>query len=334
MIQCSPEAFRALSSREFHLKLRVTWRLTYGDGGIDITDRILSGEMGAISRSLAPFLAGYNASTIGLSIANDDGAFSPYLTTSHLAGGPNNYWGSEIVIEEGVELPDGTFEYLPVTVGRVQEAVFRPGRVEVQAMDILEILKRLPLGEEVRMVGVHPTSAFPIGLNPLLSDFIVDNSWVESGSVATSSRSWSHADKICDGAGWLLSGGFAKGAPLGWAAAEIARSALATLVALEDGTVSIVSEVMPYRWGDDRAAGDIFFPEVFGGDTAAGFQFLETLDTHCTEVIVNYQGAYAAYRATTDEYRVGRIVREVSMPLCARGSQAQWGARLDRKSVV
>lgn len=323
MIAAGAGTYEALQARKLALRVRVFWRVNSRTPGIDITDRVVQ-PIATISRTLAPFLAGFSSSGTTLTLRNDDGRLTTGADGAYLRNGPRGYNLTEIVIEQGIASgPGGEFEYFDVFTGSVEWVRYRVGELEVKIASKTDVLRQIPMPEEYSF-GNYSSAAYPRTLALFFTNAVSVYTPYTAADVGGADYNFAHG--VMEDLGWNVAGSFGRGASFGKAWEEFARSHLMTLAELEDGRFTYLSEILPRTASNDRTASATTFH--FDEKNAVGWELVPGMRSTATEVVVEYAGSSVSYRDSADETTYGWIPASVSMPFLRSGAAAAWSARL------
>jgi hypothetical protein len=329
MISVDPETWLALNEDEFALRPKVTWHIGGGANAIDVTDRVLIDQLGPVTRSLSPFLGGYRVSECIVTLRNDDGKFTTKDSGSYLALGPEYYYRTKMIVQEGVRRLDGTWEYIDVFTGRVDSINTLPGVIEIKLLDEVVTAMSIPMPEDYAIPLMADAGLFGLTKSAIsiMGNLLVNYTYLTS-DVTDASTGGILAFRGVQFS-WPLSGIVNRGTSIGMAAGAVIRSCLGTMIATENGMVDVVNEYLPRNtvstggtWGGDY--GTIAFDE----SNSWNYEYMEPIALFASEVVVSYQSSSIAYRDTAVETQIGRHSAHVDMPFCQHAAFAHWAARL------
>lgn len=324
MISASAETLTALSQKQIALKVRVIWYLNAGASPTDVSDRVL--DMSPVQRTLAPFLGGFGISDCTFTLRNNDGRFNRSADQSHFRLGPSRYHLTKVTIEQGIRDAEGAWEYFPVFAGRVQWVRFVRDSIEVKIVSQFTILRALPMPEEYQFGEMH-LGGFPYALELNFPAVVTGFANLTAADLDDGAKDYEFVTGMERPSGWTMTGTIPQGASIGRSLEDLARSILCTAIENEAGKLTFVPEVWPRTWCG-LSQGSAIFPVRFDETNAAGFEFVEGLQTTATEVVVHYQGTNMRYRRAADETYSGRISVNISCPYMTHGHTAGWAARM------
>lgn len=327
MIQATPEAYKELVSPSFRLKTKVTWRLDRStSGGIDITERVTS--ISTVRYSMGQFLGPFEPVGLSMTIANDDERFTTGKSGGYIEGGPADYYLTELSIQQGPVLPDGSVEYKDVYTPRIQNIIPNKGAgtVELQLIGPLGVMDLTPLPEDFSFGSESGLSDLYEPIEDVLKE-LADFTFLDSATIfKTTSPGWEQINDWLIGSGWPIVGSVRRNESVADVAAELAKSCLATLVETEDGKLDLLPRLLPRVFGATMVDIDIPDPlDDLAGSPATNF--VEGVQLSASEVNAEYAGTAMKYRDATAE-SVGRIPKVVSLGFARLAYQAAYAARL------
>jgi hypothetical protein len=322
MIDVPQAALDALVGPTLSVRLRATWKLWGGNEALPVTDRIIS--ITPFVRQISAYMAGSSVTPCSVMLDNSDGALDMGATSSHVQDAMG-YLNSIMTIEEGIVGADGVTYYYPIYTGRVHQAIYSGGRVEVLMRDVMAVLLQSPIPSPYTVPLNDGTSQKDTSIVQALED-VIALSGISTTVVDTDAVTTNISNGLRD-AGWILSGTVTSGVVLGDVIQGLAASCLCTAVSTESGKLRLLPE-WPEFVGHDYHMWRDRPGLVFDASNSSEWTFSQIVDAIATEIVVEYQGTSVAHRDTTSEALVGRQSRRASMPFCGRGHQAMEAARI------
>lgn len=329
MIHLSPAAWRILTSGTYSLRRRVKWSIGRGVGSVDVSDRIVT--ISPPTRATGLFLSPFQTSECMINLRNDDGIFTSRNQNGYFPAGPTDYYLTKISYELGVPFEDGTVEYFPVYAGRVRYTDNVRGNVEVKVQDNLSIVSSKALPTDYTITSVDGSNnATPA--DHIIEDILTKFTYLTTADIDTTGATYQHALGHNNASGWFLGGTFQQGTTVREAIDSVARSVLATIVVLEDGRISAVSELPKNLYSFKSPIAQI--PDEVTRREGFEWNVIESLDSYANEVVAGYAGVrVSSPRNLQYESQLGRTPKNVTMPNVLSGAVARWACRLLRASA-
>lgn len=268
MISVSTAAYKALYAEELALKLRVRWYLHHSSTGfMDVSDRV--SNVSPFTQSSSPFLGGFDLSGFTVTLKNHDRAFSPVNTQTHLQKGTQSYLNTTMEIHQGVLLPDGTWEYIPVAKGYVQRIYFAEDNIEVAVEDAVSLQLSLPMPEEYTIPGWNGSGQLET-LEDVVNDLIALSS-LDTSILDSTDPSHKDSFGILQDVGWHFAGTVPSGSSIGDILNEVVRSGLCQMIVTEEGKIRFHLEFP--RMSANRRLRIDRFPDIIDDTVAFDWQF-------------------------------------------------------------
>lgn len=321
MIQVEAATAVAIRAPQVTMTPRVRWELQ--GGSLDITTRLDSFPQ--VSWGFRPYLEGYAAAPIVLRLTNDDGMFSPLGTGSYLGDlRPFDYLGGKVIIDCGITRADGSIEYVPVYTGFVEEFTCEPGAINIDLVDAYTKLQAMQLAETVSIKPKHGhgVSDYTSDLGDATSKVLL--AYVPGLTTGDFTPTWTTINELLSELDWICYGTIESGTTVAQAVKIMAASMLGTIVPRADGSYHLATE-WPSVFGSSALPRDLW-PEVFTTDNATDWRYIIGQDLVATEVIAHYGGSSVAWRVESEEALVGRVTKNVDLPLVKYGRCARLGA--------